>query len=260
MIHELNRASSSPGIVPLEPILYPNQVHILEAIVTAHHVNSLTFTSLDSQAAQELIRCAASVDMSPSKCLETVMTLLVAAVSRHSFAYPYACMMARRYSAKLSDQIRDLKESHAWLKAHAETEWFSELLTQSTERGRDAISILSAGFNDWRIWAEWSELDSQLAQAVEAYLRPSPTAGSIGQILEQLIKAQISGNRMRNPFVYQDARMLTPECSRNLSSIVQILVNSHQWLTAHAETKWLAMFLDRSLQSVPGAVEVMEVG
>ena len=109
------------------------------------------------------------------------------------------------------------------------------------------------------MWAEWSEVDSRLAEALEACRRPpSWTSSFIGRRLEQLIKAQVSG-LSRNPYVSKEAHSLTLEYCASLSRWIQTLREHQAWGAAHRETAWLSMLLNLSLQSSPEAVAVMQI-
>ena len=254
-----------------EVVLSPNQVQFLGAIAIAHHVNSFTFTEADSQLAQALIRCSTSNLISSGQKLETIMKLLIKGILGQSPISPLARRMAHGYSTKLSVEVQLLKESSSWLKAHAETAWLSTLLVQpqlASQEQIEAMEILSARFPDWRIWAEWDELDSQLAQALDASRQPAPmhksqlewdlpiSTPSPSQSLERLVRVQLAGIPRKNPFVYLDARERTRILSAELSLHVRTLMDSHEFLMAHNRTEWLSALLDEPLQS---SVEVLEM-
>jgi hypothetical protein len=254
-----------------EAILSPNQVQLLEAVAVAHYVNRFTFTDADSQLAESLIRCSASDLTSSSQKLETIMKLLIAGILNDLPISQLVRRMAHGYSTKLSAEVQVLKDSSSWLKAHAETAWLSMFLVQPQLASREqiaAMEMLSARFPDWRIWAEWDESDSQLAQALNASRQPSPvhvtrsewdlpvSAPSPSQSLERLVKVQLARIPRKNSFVYLDARDRTRILSAELSLYVRTLMDSHELLMAHNETEWLSALLDESLQS---SVEVLEV-
>ena len=255
-------------------ILGSNQVQFLKAIVTAHHANPLTFSESDSQVAQALIRSSASNLRSTSQHLETLVKLMITGIPSHSFAYLFVQRMVHGYAARFSNEMQALRDSCSWLKARAETEWLAMLLVQPFESSvgkAEAIAILSVRFPDWRIWAEWGESDTQLAQALDACQQPDPVSPSnsvwhisnaitsASRRLERLIKIQIAVVPMKNSFVYLDARKQTQVISAELSLQVQILKNSHQWLAAYKETEWFPMLLDPLLQSSAEASEVIEL-
>jgi hypothetical protein len=260
-----------------EIILLPSHVRFLQAIITAHHVNPLTVAEYDSQVAQALLRCWLSKSHSTSQRLEAVTKLLIEGIPHSSLVYPYVKRMVHGYAAKLSKEMEILKESCEWLKAHMETAWLSVLLVQSLEAQQceiEAVGILDERFPDWKVWAEWNDIDSQLMEAVEAFRRPRRaikrgkslefwrrqltlawTISSISPFLNKLIKALLTGLPTKASFVYRDACDLTAILSGALSFHLKALKDSHDWLTAHAETKWLSMLLDH--QSSPGAFGVM---
>jgi hypothetical protein len=256
--------------------LGPTQIRFLEAIVLAHHVNPLTFPESDSQLAQTLLRCSASDSNCTSQKLETVVKLLIVGIPSHSFVSSFVRSMLHGYCAKLSAEIQALERSSSWLKAHGETEWLSMLLfgpLDASPEEKETVEILCKRFPDWKMWAEWNESDSQLVQALDACRQVvvdgsqsvgrlsfpvPPTISSTSQLLERLVKAQIARSRRKLPNLCQDARKVMAIISAQLTSEVQSLKMSHQWLMAHEKTEWLLLLLDPSLQSSPESREVIE--
>jgi Poly(ADP-ribose) polymerase catalytic domain len=277
MADELNDNTLSVKLRESEVILLPNHVRFLQAIVTVHHVNPLALAESDSRVAQALLRCSLSESHSTSHRLETVMKLLIAGIPDNSFVYPYAKRMAHGYAAKLSGEMENLKESCEWLKAHAETKWLSMLLTQPLEsqQGRvEAAEILEEQFSDWKLWAEWTDIDSRLAEAIEVFRRPQRavrrstslgfwkkqltlawTISSINPSLKILIEGLVTGLPNKASFVYRDACDLMATLSGALSFHLKTLKDSHEWLTVHAVTEWLSILLDH--QSSPGAISAI---
>jgi hypothetical protein len=112
----------------VEVIWCQNQVQILEAVITAHHANPLTFTESDSQVAQALVQIFATNLKSTTQDPEALVKLTIAKIPSHSFHYPYIRRMIQGYAARLSSEIKALKDTCSWFQAHRETRWFSTLL------------------------------------------------------------------------------------------------------------------------------------
>lgn len=278
MVEELKTAQiiESPD---LETSLSAREIGFLEAIVAAHYVNPSTFTDSDSKIAQALSRCCSSGLTSTSQNLQELARLLIAGIPSHSFAYPYAIGMVHFYSAKLSAEIQALRESHSWLKAHTETAWLSKFRDefQGMSPGEaDAIEILYERFPNWKLWAEWSESDSQLAQVLEEChlsgglpplsvkviatgMSETPVKTIVSRKLERLVKACIIGGPNNKSFVYDDAWKVVREHSMILSQYVRTLKEQNRWVEAHTETEWFSTLLDPLLQSPNEGVEVTQL-
>lgn len=259
----------------LERVLGPTDVVVFEAVVIAHYVNPSTFTDSDSLAAQALRRCYTSESRSASQNLEELVSLLIAGILGLSLAYPYLIQVAQWYATKLGTEIQSLKESYSWLKAHAETAWLAILLIEPPELSKghlEAAEILNVRFPDWKSWAEWSESDSRLAQVIEECwlsglsnpaddtVSDALATSTVSRNLERLVRTFIAGVPMKKPsLMCQEACKRMRQYSAEFSNYVRTLRCRSQWLAAHVETEWLAMFVFEPMEVCKEQLEVVKI-
>jgi len=255
------------------------RLRFLRAVVAAHHVNPQAITESESNEALGAMQLRASrTAFTSSQKLEKLIGLLIAGDPDHSLTYPYIRSMAQICSVELSNQVQVLRGSCSWMKAHAETKWLSTILDQSfgiSHGTIQAINLLDDGFPDWKVWAECGESYSQLSRALKACWQPHPRSAanpswtftlptyptiiSVSRILERITKLLVARIPKENSVVYEDAHRMTQKYAAELSSQVQALQNSCQWLKVHSETKWLSMFLDDSIRSSIGGTAAIEL-
>jgi hypothetical protein len=236
----------------------PNLPPFLQAIVATHHENPMAITEEDSKLAQALTWCFASYSASVGQKLETLIKLVIAGIPSYSFAYSHVRRLVEKYSTDLSSQIQVLQDSSLWVKARGETEWLSGLLDQSCSTGYlEAIPFLDKGFPTWKVWAEWAQSDTKLAQALVQF--PPSGVSSPGRNLEYLVGAQMGINPRKSSFVYLHVCEMTRKSSADLARQVEELKASGHWLAAHNETEWLAILLDRSNGPTLGEAEAIKM-
>ncbi len=152
-----------------------NHVQVLRAVITAHHINPLTFTESDSQVAQALVQTFAIVSNSttqghealvnptiprtPSQNLKVVMDLFMAGIPGQSLLRLPALERARNLSLEVSQILHALRQEGQWHKARKESLWLSMLLNQHIKPcsgWTEALHTTQRVFRDWRAWAVWS--------------------------------------------------------------------------------------------------------
>lgn len=250
------------------------RLRFLRGVVVAHHVNPRAITESESNEALGAIQLRASHStLSSSQRLEKLIRLLIAGNPSHSLTYPYIRRMAQIGSVELSSQVKALRDSCSWLKAHTETKWLSILLDDSIRSsigGEAAIELLSMEFPAWKAWAEWGASDLQLAQALNPYSTSNTisTSQDLGIILKavtstsrnlEIIINAVIGGITSNLFPSLHIRGMIRSYSSDLSLKIKALTNSGLWLRAHAETEWLSGLLDLPLTASIETREAMKL-
>ena len=209
----------------------------LQATVAVHNENPLAVTEAHSQLAQTPIWCSSPGSTSVSQRLETLIKRLIAGVPGNSFEYTHVYRLVQKYSVDLSSRVQVLRDSDLWMNAHAETRWLSRLLgppaPDCSPGYSEAITFLDKGFPTWKVWAEWKQSDTELAQALQ--LLPSGLSFP-SRYLEYLIKMQMAINTSTSSFVYRRVHAMTLKSSACLAGKVTALKNSGLWLEAQKET------------------------
>lgn len=218
----------------------------LQATVAAHHENPLAVTEVDSQLAQTLISYSDSDSATVSQKLEKLIKSFIAGIPSDSFAYSHICRLTKNFSVHLAKQVAALKQSGLWLGAHKETDWLSTLLDPSNKSSGgalQAIGILEGEFPQWKAWAEWSEQDSQLAEALIPCHKPDSTTP--GQNLKILIKHLLDGIPTQS-LLHSDVQSLARKFSKELPTKLNTLKLDGQWWMAYKEAECLSMLLKPS--------------
>jgi hypothetical protein len=215
----------------------------LQATAAAHHENPSAVTEVDSQLARTLISCSDSDSTTDSQRLETLIKRFIAGIPSDSFAYPRICRLIKKLSVLLASHVAALKESGDWLGAHKETGWLSTLLDPSNKSSTgalQAIEVLEGEFPHWRAWAEWSEQDSQLAEALIPCHKPDSTTP--GQNLKILIKYLLDGIPTRS-LLHSDVQSLARKFCKELPTKLNALKLDGRWWMAYKEAECLSMLL-----------------